>query len=79
MTDETVTEQDLYGAFLGQDTPLPCPLPISCLQKNFSLLRLPLILKNKFNQRSTKTQKTKENGQARQNNQNLAIKQNQYL
>ena len=59
---------------------LPCPQPVPCIE-NFSLLRLPLFplfLKNGFNQRSTKMQKQRKS-QARQNNQNLAIEQNQDL
>ena len=44
----------------GATPPLKYPLPASCLQKNISLLGLPQVPKNTFNQRNEKMQKEKK-------------------
>ena len=65
----SVTEQHPGGASQSRTSP-PHTQPTSCLQKNVCLQ----IPKNEFNQKSEKMQKGK---QIRQNNNSLAIKQNQ--
>ena len=54
------------------------PMPFACLLpvEKFSLLSHPQVLKDKFNQKWENAER-KENSQVRQNNDSLAIKQNQ--
>ena len=55
-----------------------CLPPASYPLKNFRLLGLPQVPRNKYNHRNKKIQKKfKENSQRRQNNNSLAIKQSQ--
>ena len=66
-----VTEQNPGGPSQNRPPP-PRPLPASCLQKNFSFLGL-----TKFQRinliREVRNAERKENSQARQNNNSLAI------
>ena len=67
----TETEQYLLGTDLPLSTSFRSP-PLLCIKALASgLLPVP---KNKFNQKSQKMARTKENSQARQNNNSLAIK-----
>ena len=50
----------LYVAFPRQNPPPPYPAPASCLWKNFNLLGILQVAKNKFKQRNEKFQKQKE-------------------
>ena len=73
---QSVTEPDLLGPSGDRHHP-PRPPPASCLYRNFSLLSIPLVPKNKRYQRSEKC--SKKGKQARQNTNSPAVKQTKGL